>query len=152
MKNLSHDRQWPGWKFNWNLQNRILQFYRYDRPFCTKSVLYIFAGSTAPLGPGHWFFQFYDYFTDGRTAWTSDQPVTRPLPKHRTTQTQNKHIHMPNIHAFCGIRTHNPGFRESEDRSATVTDSVIYTICSNTQKLWILSTQYTDVCFVWVSE
>jgi hypothetical protein len=30
------------------------------------------------------------FYTDGRTPWTSDQPVARPLPTHRTTQTQNK--------------------------------------------------------------
>jgi hypothetical protein len=53
--------------------------------------------------------------SDGRTPWTSDQLVARPLPKHRTTQTQNKHIHIPNIHALCGIRTHDPGFRASEN-------------------------------------
>jgi hypothetical protein len=47
----------------------------------------------------------------------SDQLVTTPLPKHRTTQTQNKHIHIENIHAFCGIRTHDPGFRASEESS-----------------------------------
>jgi hypothetical protein len=58
-------------------------------------------------------FQFHDHFTDGRTPWTRDQLVARPLPKHRTTQTQNKHIHIPNIHALCGIRTHDPGFRTS---------------------------------------
>jgi hypothetical protein len=56
-------------------------------------------------------FQFQYHFIDRRTPWTSDQPVARPL--HRTTQTQNKHI--PNIHALCGIRTHVPGFRASED-------------------------------------
>jgi hypothetical protein len=60
-------------------------------------------------------FQFHDHFTDGRTPWTSDQLVARPLPKHRTTQTQNKDIHMPYIHALCGFRTHDPGFRASED-------------------------------------
>jgi hypothetical protein len=49
------------------------------------------------------------------SPWTRDQPVAKPLPKHRTTQTQNKHIHIPNIHALCGIRTHDPGFRASED-------------------------------------
>jgi hypothetical protein len=27
------------------------------------------------------------FYTDGRTACTSDQPVARPLPTHRTTQT-----------------------------------------------------------------
>jgi hypothetical protein len=47
----------------------------------------------------------------------SDQPVARPLPKHRTIQTQNKHIHIQNIHVVCGIRTHDPGFRASEDNS-----------------------------------
>jgi hypothetical protein len=56
-------------------------------------------------------------FTDGRTPRTGDQLVTRPLPKHRTTQTQNKRIHTPNIHALCGIRTHDPGFRASKDNS-----------------------------------
>jgi hypothetical protein len=60
-------------------------------------------------------FYFYDYFTDRRASWTGDHLVARPLPKHRTTQTQNKHIHIPNIHASCGIRTHDPGFRASED-------------------------------------
>jgi hypothetical protein len=44
-----------------------------------------------------------------------DQPVTRPLLKHRTTQAQNKCIHTPNIHALCGIRTHNPDFQVKED-------------------------------------
>jgi hypothetical protein len=59
--------------------------------------------------------QFIEHFTDGRTPWTGDQLVTMSLPKHRATQTQNKHIHIPNIHTLCGIRTHDPGFRASED-------------------------------------
>jgi hypothetical protein len=33
------------------------------------------------------------YHTDGSTSWTGDQPVARPLPTHRTTQTQNKRTH-----------------------------------------------------------
>jgi hypothetical protein len=45
----------------------------------------------------------------------SDQPVARPLPKHRITRTQNKRIHTPYIHALSGIRTHNPSVRASED-------------------------------------
>jgi hypothetical protein len=45
----------------------------------------------------------------------SDQPVARPLPKHRTTQTQNKRIHTPNIHALSGIWTHDPSVRANED-------------------------------------
>jgi hypothetical protein len=85
---------------------------------------FFFTGSTAPSGPGPCF-HFHDHFTDGRTPWTSDQLVARAVPKHRTTQTQNKHIHTPNIHTLCGIRNHDPGFRAKTvhalDRSATVT-------------------------------
>jgi hypothetical protein len=33
------------------------------------------------------------FYTDGRTPWTSDRAVARPLPTHRTTQTQNKRKH-----------------------------------------------------------
>jgi hypothetical protein len=56
-------------------------------------------------------------FTDSRTPWTSDQPIARPLPKRRTTQTQNECIHTPNIHALSWIRTHHPSVRASEDSS-----------------------------------
>jgi hypothetical protein len=62
--------------------------------------------------------QFRNHFSQkGGTPWTSDQPVARPLPKHRTTQTQNKRIHRPNIHALSGIRTHDPSVRASEESS-----------------------------------
>jgi hypothetical protein len=54
-------------------------------------------------------------FTDGRTPWTGDQFVARPLPKHRTTQRQ-KNAHTPNIHALSGIRTHDPSRLPSERR------------------------------------
>jgi hypothetical protein len=36
------------------------------------------------------FSSFLIIYTDGRTPWTGDQPVARPLPTHKTTQTQNK--------------------------------------------------------------
>jgi hypothetical protein len=36
------------------------------------------------------FFSFLILHTIGRTPWTGDQPVARPLPTHGTTQTQNK--------------------------------------------------------------
>jgi hypothetical protein len=37
-------------------------------------------------------------FTDGRTLWTGDQLVARPLPKYRTTQTQkNAHAHQTSM-------------------------------------------------------
>jgi hypothetical protein len=50
------------------------------------------------------------FYTDGRTPWTCDQPVARPLHTHRI----NAHT---NIHALRGIRTHDPSFRANEDSS-----------------------------------
>jgi hypothetical protein len=32
----------------------------------------------------------WSFYAVGRTPWTGDQPVARPLPAHRTAQTQNK--------------------------------------------------------------
>jgi hypothetical protein len=34
------------------------------------------------------FFSFLILYTVGSTPWTGDQPVARPLPTHRTTQTE----------------------------------------------------------------
>jgi hypothetical protein len=34
------------------------------------------------------FFQFLNLYTVGRTPWMGDEPVARPLPTHRTAQTQ----------------------------------------------------------------
>jgi hypothetical protein len=53
-------------------------------------------------------FQFLNLYTVGRTPWMGDQPVTRQLPKHRTTQAQN---------ASSGIRTHDSSVRTGEDDS-----------------------------------
>jgi hypothetical protein len=47
-------------------------------------------GSTNLLLDLERFFSFLILYTGGRTPWTGDQLVARPLPKHRTTQTQNK--------------------------------------------------------------
>jgi hypothetical protein len=60
---------------------------------------------------------FFESYTVGRTPWTSDRPVARPLPKYMTTQTQNKRTHTANIHARNGIRIHDHGLRASEDSS-----------------------------------
>jgi hypothetical protein len=70
------------------------------------------------------FFIFLILYTLGRTPWTGDQPVARPLSTHRTTQTQNKRTHTytqththTHRHALSGIRTHGPSVRASEDSS-----------------------------------
>jgi hypothetical protein len=79
----------------------------------------IFFSMALPAHSGPWpLIHFRNHFyTDGRTPWTSDQSVARPLPTHRTTRTQNKRIHTRNIHALSGIRTHDPSVRASEDIS-----------------------------------
>jgi hypothetical protein len=59
-------------------------------------------------------FGFLILYTVGRTPWTGDQPVARPLPTHRTTQTQNKRTHT--ITASERAKTVH-----ALDRSATVT-------------------------------
>jgi hypothetical protein len=65
--------------------------HNYDHVLCVTydHKLLFYYGSTAPFGL--WpLFQFLNLYTVGRTPWTGDQPVARPLPKYRTTQTQNK--------------------------------------------------------------
>jgi hypothetical protein len=66
-------------------------------------------------------FQFRD--TVGRTPRTRDQPVARPLPTHRTTQTQTKRTQtfMPQV----GFEPMIPVFERAKtvhalDRAATV--------------------------------
>jgi hypothetical protein len=86
-----------------------------------------FTGSTAPLGLGL-FFSFMIIFTDGRTPWASDQLVARPLPKYRTTQTQNKHTHQTSM-SGVEFEPTIPAFERTKtvhvfDRSATVTGIV----------------------------
>jgi hypothetical protein len=39
------------------------------------------------------FFSFLILYTIDRTPWMRHKPVARPLPTHRTTQTQNKRTH-----------------------------------------------------------
>jgi hypothetical protein len=36
------------------------------------------------------FFSFLNLYTAGTTPWTGDQPEARPLPTHKTIQTQKK--------------------------------------------------------------
>jgi hypothetical protein len=78
---------------------------------------FFFNGSSSPFRALASYSVPSSFFPDGRTPWTSDQLVARPLRKHRTTQTQNTHIHTPNIHALSGIRTHDRSVRAGEDSS-----------------------------------
>jgi hypothetical protein len=73
---------------------------------------------------GPWLlFSFFIFYTVGRTPWTGDQPVARPLPTHRIAQTQNKRTQTytprvgfaPTILAFERAKTVH-----ATDRAATV--------------------------------
>jgi hypothetical protein len=76
--------------------------------------LFIILHSLLSLGR---FFSFLIICTVGMTPWTGDQPVARPLPTHRTTETQNKRTQ--DIHSSSGIRTHahDLSVRAGEDDS-----------------------------------
>jgi hypothetical protein len=61
------------------------------------------------------FFSFLVVYTVGRTPWKGNQPVGRPLPAHRVTQTQNKHTQTSIPRR--GIRTQDRSVRAGEDGS-----------------------------------
>jgi hypothetical protein len=74
------------------------------------------------------FFQFLILYTNGRTPWTGDQPIARPLPTHRTTQTKNKRT-QTSMHGV-GLEPTTPVFERAKmvhalDRAATVIGSPI---------------------------
>jgi hypothetical protein len=79
------------------------------------------------LGLGR-FFSFLIFYTVGRTPWTSDQPVARPLPAHRTVQTQNKRTQtsMPEVEFEFTIPVfERPKTVHALDHAATVIRKVI---------------------------
>jgi hypothetical protein len=85
--------------------------------------LYFFLWRYSPnlgLGLSPWNSRFTSFFyilqTVGRTPWAGDQLVARPLPvhKHRKTHTYTQTL---NTHALIRRRTHDPGFRASEERA-----------------------------------
>jgi hypothetical protein len=111
------------WYLYWNMQKLSRVYSDLScAPLLSRWLLLcisIVFSMSLPAHSGPWpLIQFYNHFLiDGRTPWTSDQLVTRPLPKHGTIQTQNKHIHTPNIHSLSGIRTHDPSVWADEDSS-----------------------------------
>jgi hypothetical protein len=69
------------------------------------------------------FFSFLIPYTVGSAPWTGNQPVARPLPTHRTTETQNKYTqtYMP----WLGFEPTIPAFEWAKtvhvlDRAASV--------------------------------
>jgi hypothetical protein len=118
--------------------------YRYGFGVSLYRVISIYLsiyGSKALVGLQ--FLNLYSY-TDDRTPWTSDQPVARPLPRQRTTQTQNKRTQtsMP----WVGIESTIPVFERAKavhalDRAETVIGRVI---SRNHKTAPIHSTKYSN--------
>jgi hypothetical protein len=94
--------------------------------------------------------QFHNlFYTDGRTPWTSDQPVARPLPTHRTTQTQNKRTwtSMPWVGFEPTILASKRAKRaHALDRAATVIGPSIYLPIHNSQAYSLLTLQKNSIC------
>jgi hypothetical protein len=72
------------------------------------------------------------FYTDSKTSWMRDQPVARPLPTHRTIQTQIKRTQtsMPRV----GFETTIPAFERAKiihalDRAATMIGQLKYRTC-----------------------
>jgi hypothetical protein len=106
----------------------------YDSKF---KIIFFFHLLYSPLGPRSLIFQFYDHFTDGRTPWTSDTLVARPLPKHR--KTQNKHTYQTSI-PCVGFEPTIPASERAKrvhalDRSATMTCQIYLSKIGLTVKL-----------------
>jgi hypothetical protein len=83
----------------------------------------------------------------GRTPWTGDQPVTRPLSAHRTAQIQNKctQTSMPPV----GFEPMIPVFQRVKtvhalDRAATVIGSLCSRIFKLTEQTCPISEQVSS--------
>jgi hypothetical protein len=72
-----------------------------------------------PVPIQNYFSNYKRVQTFERAPWTTDQPVTRPLP-HRTAQHRKTRT---DIHALSGIGTHGPIIKDVNfhalDRAAT---------------------------------
>jgi hypothetical protein len=82
------------------------------KPRVNSTCKDIFPWLYSPCGP--WpLFLFFNLYTVGRTPWTGDQPVARPLPLHRTIHTRaqcpsGRIRFMPfffNLHSGGGFQT-----------------------------------------------
>jgi hypothetical protein len=105
------------WEYNWATLSLSV---------CLSVYLSIY-GSAALVDIGR-LFRFLILSTVGRTPWTGAQPIARPLPIHRTTQTQKKRtqISIPRV----GFELTIPVLEQAKavhalDRAATVIGSTL---------------------------
>jgi hypothetical protein len=75
-------------------------------------------------------FNFFIFYTVDRTPWMGNQPIARPLPAHRTAQTQIKHtqVSMPQVGFEPTILVFDrPKTVHALDRTATLIGYKTYT-------------------------
>jgi hypothetical protein len=107
---LTYDTIWPT---GVNCNSRRNLFYYGPTTLCWTSAA---------------FFSFLNLHTVRRTPRTGDQPVTRPLPTHRTTQTQNKRTQIQTSMPSVGFEHTIPVLQRAKtvhvlQRAATVIGS-----------------------------
>jgi hypothetical protein len=111
------------------------------KPQSIFSSTFLPFGSLLPLLEHRADFSVSWSFTDGRTLWTGDQLVARPLPNHRTTQTQkNAHTHQTSM-PWVGFETTIPASERAKtvqalERSATVTGKNPSPYCCKKVIIW----------------
>jgi hypothetical protein len=91
-------------------------------------------------------FQFINLLT-GRTPLTGDQPVARPLPAHRTVQTQNRRTQtsMPQVVFEPTILVfERPKAVRALDRAASVIGTHVYT-----SRKYIASSDPSCQAYIW---
>jgi hypothetical protein len=79
---------------SYTLNSRQCQKCKYNSVRVFSFISFIQQWLYSPLFDPDLFFSFVIlvfFYTVGRIPWTIDQPFARPLPTHRTTQTQNEH-------------------------------------------------------------
>jgi hypothetical protein len=100
-------------------------------------------GSTALVGLAH-FFSFLIYAQSVGLLGRGDQPVARPLPTHRTAETQNK---WTDIHASSGIWIYDPSVRVGEDESCLILHGHCDWLTTNNSTLSLLN--LFSLIFTW---
>jgi hypothetical protein len=99
------------------------------------------------VGPWPLFQCLHPIYKVWRTSWTGDQPVARPLPTHRATQTENKRTQTSMT--WAGFEPTIPAFELEKtvhalDRAATVTGSLTNSTYKNSLPIQGTAGIYTN--------
>jgi hypothetical protein len=126
----------------------IVSFHILIHPSCHLT----FIDSSMALQPfvGPWpLLRFHNlFYADGRTPWMSDQLIARPLPAHRTTQTQNKRTHRHTC-LWVGFEPKIPAFEQvktvpASDCTATVRGVIWLYVVWNSESVVTYQKQYNN--------